>query len=246
LAKRSLRGEAAGTTNDVRPIEPARNTLDEEHPQLASVARPSIGLVERLHDTLRAVEGQSVWLQHGEFAWRAWHLVDHLLSALDDADRSRYATAFGTLRTAMEHTLVDRLLLMADRYVEVIEAMTDDQFVNIEAELAAGEADWTTNTLRLERWGNGARLVREGHNVMSDGVVVERISPYWAVLKHDNAPPTRLTPSLRRAPLGQYTSSVQAHPGSRPASRFRCHLIVNDASTTTPVQALWNVFLVPT
>jgi hypothetical protein len=48
-------------------------------------------------------------------------------------------------------------------------------------------------------------------------------------------PQTRLSPSLRRAPLGQYTGTLQARPGSRPAPRFRCHLVVNDASTTTPV-----------
>jgi hypothetical protein len=171
----------------VRPIDPERNTLDEEHFQLASATRSAIGLVEQLHDTIGAVEGESVWLQHSEFAWRAWYLGDHLASALDDAGRARYASAFGTLRTAMEHVLVDRLLLMADRCIEVIETMTEEQFLALEGELAAGEAEWTMNTVTLERWGNGARLVREGHNVIKDGVVVERISPYWSVLKHHNA-----------------------------------------------------------
>ena len=87
----------------------------------------------------------------------------------------------------MEHALIDRLLLMADRYTEVIETLTNERFLALEAELAAGEADWTTNTVTLERRGNGALLVREGHDVMSDGVVVERISPYWGVLKEHNA-----------------------------------------------------------
>src|SRR6266571_2386462 len=50
-------------------------------------------------------------------------------------------------------------------------------------------------------------------------------------------PQIRLTPPPRRAPPGQQTGNRQAHPGKGTKDpRFRCHLNIYDASTTTPPQ----------
>ena len=130
-----------------------------------------------------------MWLQHYEITDHAWHLADHLGSALDDADGARYASGFGTLRVAMEHKLTDRLLLLAERYFDDIETLTNEEFAAVE-ERAAGLPD----VISVERRGNGARLIRKGHDVTNqEGEVVEQISPYWHVLKHHDAtvgPPT--------------------------------------------------------
>jgi hypothetical protein len=117
----------------VKPIDPGRLPLDGEHPQLAAVARRAIALVDILHDTLRPAEGATAWLQHTAFSWRAWYLADHLKSALDDADAARYPSAFGTLRTAMEHMLCDCLLLLADRYAETHEPYSADDIAAFRA-----------------------------------------------------------------------------------------------------------------
>ena len=46
-------------------------------------------------------------------------------------------------------------------------------------------------------------------------------------------PQTRVTPSPRRAPPGPYTGTCQAHSRERDQDpRFRCHPIIDDASTT--------------
>lgn len=173
----------------MRPIDPGRLPVDEEHPQLSEATRPAIELLVRLRQAVQPAEGGAAWLQHYEFTDRAWHLADHVNSALDDADQARYASAFGTLRTAMEHGLTDRLLLLAERYFDDIETVTNEQFAEVE-ERAAGMPD----VISVERRGNGARLVRKGHDVTNEeGEVVEQISPYWHVLKHHDAtigPPT--------------------------------------------------------
>ena len=83
----------------------------------------------------------------------------------------------------MEHELTDRLLLLAERYYDDIETLTSQEFADVEVR-AAGLPD----IISVERRGNGARLIRKGHDVTNDdGEVVEQLSPYWRVFQHHNA-----------------------------------------------------------
>ena len=65
-------------------------------------------------------------------------------------------------------------------------------------------------------------------------------------------PQTRITPPLRRTPLGQYTGTRQAQFSRKePGPRFRCHLRFSTLqrrrpSRTSQAERFWDVFPVPT
>lgn len=157
-----------------------------EHPQLAAAVRRVVDLLESLGAALGSSDGQSVWGHHLEFAERASWLAGHLRAAVVLADE-QIASSFVVLRTAMEHSTLDELLLLADRYEQHVRTEAT-AFEALRAEYESGTADWTKDVVRFEQTRKGARLVRTGHPVVDDdGHVVERISPYYPVLEHHDA-----------------------------------------------------------
>jgi len=54
----------------------------------------------------------SAWVHHGEFARRTEQLVGHLEATLALAEEGRFPSACAVARTALEHHLLDRLLLL--------------------------------------------------------------------------------------------------------------------------------------
>jgi hypothetical protein len=137
---------------------------------LSGGTRAAIALLVGFRDALVPAAGRAVWLQHYESADRAWHLADHLNRPLDDTDRVRSASAFGTLRTGMWHELADRLLLLAERYFVDVEEADEEQFVAVEERTAD-----MPDVVSVERRGNRARLVRNGHDIQNaDGEVARR------------------------------------------------------------------------
>lgn len=177
------------------PANSGRLLPDEEHPGLVSAATEAIGLLRGLRESLEPSEGGAIWMHHYEFADRAGDLADHLDTALDAVTARRYPSAFALIRTAMEHQVLDRLLLLADRYRERFEKLSDDEFDRWQKERAAGAA-WAADVEDLERRGQGAVVVRRGHDVRdASGAVVERISPYWPVVERHR--PTLGPPSAQ-------------------------------------------------
>jgi hypothetical protein len=93
-------------------------TLDDDHDGLPTQAESLIRTIETLGS--RFVVGDTGrYMQHDEFAERGRILGDHLRAALVLSDEAHYAAAFVVLRTALEHHLVDRLVLLANRYLQV-------------------------------------------------------------------------------------------------------------------------------
>lgn len=68
-------------------------------------------------------------MQHYEFAERAGDLAAHLDAALTLADQALYASSLALIRTALEHQVLDELLLIATLYGETLE-ITDNQHAN--------------------------------------------------------------------------------------------------------------------
>jgi hypothetical protein len=139
---------------------------------------------------LRAAPGGSVWLHHTEFAERTEHLASHLSGVLELADSGRFASAMAVARTALEHYVIDRLLLLADSYVEVVRPDDPADIDQWEHDWAAKTEPWTRDVKSIERTkdGKALRLIRSGHSVCDDtGHERERISPYWVTLEHHDA-----------------------------------------------------------
>jgi hypothetical protein len=86
--------------------------------------------------------------------------------------------------------VLDVLLLLADRYEEVIRPPDVSQIDQWERDWVTKDADWTRDVVSIRRVHNdkALELVRIGHNVVDQaGNVAERISPYWVALEHYDA-----------------------------------------------------------
>jgi hypothetical protein len=166
----------------VKPTQTGRS-LSDEHEALFVIAQ---AVIDKLADLPQALAG-SPWAHHHGYAKRAEWLGEHLEAAIVLAMRQRYASSLAVLRTALEQSCIDELLLLADRYRETIPA--DEQtFRQLEAEWKRGEADWTKSVVDLKHDNKTVRLVRTGHPILSPdhSTVVEHLSPYApAVDQHD-------------------------------------------------------------
>ncbi len=164
--------------------------LSAEHPTLTATAVRLLGVLRDWPAQVQPAPGGSVWMHHIDFAERTVALERHLRSALLVADAGYYFSALALTRTALEHHLLDRLLLLADRYEETIRPPDPAQIEQWEADFAAGTEPWTRDVASITRTkdGRALKLVRNGYDVASDaGTVEEQISPYWPALEHYDA-----------------------------------------------------------
>ena len=92
-------------------------TVQDDHGDLSSHADR---LADRL-ETLRSlfVSGRVGHEQHTKYAERCGLLAEHLRGAMLLSEHRRYAPAFVAVRTGLEHHLADRLLFLANRYLQV-------------------------------------------------------------------------------------------------------------------------------
>jgi len=159
----------------------ADEQLEREHAGLLGEAEI---IVRELRGFASRVTGGSVlYWQHTEFCDRAAELADHLDAVTLLARRAMYASSFALLRTALEHHVIDYLLLLGRRHVQIYKDVGDYEFDRLHAAWKAGEK-WSTSIESLERRKNDVRVVRRGVPVRpegSDGPGYE-ISVYYAVL----------------------------------------------------------------
>ena len=113
-----------------------REYLRAEHPTLASVAFEMLDLISDISNLVHPAPEGSVWMQHIEFADRSEELAEHLRSALLLSESRLFPSALAVTRTALEHHLLDRLLLLADRYEETIRPVDFTQIEQWEREHA--------------------------------------------------------------------------------------------------------------
>lgn len=161
-----------------------------EHPTLTIQTVAAIDALRRWESQVVPAGGGSVWAHHLEFAARTKALGDHLNAVLVLANRGSYPSALALSRTALEHHLLDRLLLLASRYEETLRPEDTSLVEAWERDWSERIEKWTASVVSVERTRDrrGLRIVRVGHDVLDDkGEVAERISPYWAAMQHYDA-----------------------------------------------------------
>lgn len=91
-------------------------TLHDDHGLIAAHAGR---LIHRL-ETLQSMTGpmKVAQHQHMQFAERGRALADHLSGIVTLTDAKHYASALALVRVALEHHLIDRLLFLANRWVQ--------------------------------------------------------------------------------------------------------------------------------
>ncbi len=165
-------------------------TLTAEHPTLAGLASSLVSELEHWSGEIRIAEGASAWMHHGQFAERTEHLAGHLSAILILAEEGRFTSSLAVARTALEHHIIDRLLLLADRYVDTVRPEDPALIDQWDADWGTKSEPWTRDVVSIERVSNGRalRLVRAGHKVRDEaGEEREQISPYWLALEQYDA-----------------------------------------------------------
>ena len=125
-------------------------------------------------------------LQHRDFALRGHHLGMHLIGVRELSDNRLYPSAFALLRTALEHHLIDHLVFLSNRYVQIFDNVSDDQWNRLIADFDAGVPEARTIVERPTRSNRGrVTVVREGLYPSDDDPDAARytISPQYFVLQ---------------------------------------------------------------
>lgn len=164
--------------------------LAAEHPTLTANVNAVIELLSEWPVEIEPAPDAAAWMHHVDFAERTQALADHLRGAVLLAESGFLWSALALMRTALEHHLLDRLILLADRYEEIVAPPDPSQTDEWVKEFEAKDAPWTREVASITpvRQGRALKLVRFGHNVVDvDGNVNERISPYWVAVEHYDA-----------------------------------------------------------
>lgn len=90
-------------------------TASDDHDPLPQHAEVLLHRLETIRG--RMMPGETTHMQHLDHAQRAHQLADHLRAALLLGDAHHYASALVVIRSALEHHLMDRLILLANRYI---------------------------------------------------------------------------------------------------------------------------------
>lgn len=125
---------------------------------------------------------------HTDFAIRAQRLSLHLTAILRLVEIEAYSSAFALLRTALEHHLVDQLVFLGRRYVQVFDGLTDEQWESLISDYESGSA----RTRRICETPTRSRkgrvtVVREGLYASEDDPATQEytISPiYFAIREY--------------------------------------------------------------
>jgi hypothetical protein len=116
-------------------------TKTDDHGTLPAHAERMLARLEGLEGL--SVHGDTTHMEHMDHAKRARQLADHLRAVLLLSGSYGYTSALVVMRTALEHHLMDRLIFLANRYVET--------YTGIKKEAVAGEV------AKLEALRAGAR-----------------------------------------------------------------------------------------
>jgi hypothetical protein len=121
-------------------------------------------LVEKLQGLRGRLQHQNdtQHMQHTDCADRVRNLGMYLQAALLQAESNAYLPAFATLRTALEHMLVDHLVFSGARYIRVFTGVDDATWSEWQRKRAAGEdftgvIDWVRKRTEVEITTEGPR-----------------------------------------------------------------------------------------
>jgi hypothetical protein len=159
--------------------------LQQEHGVL-------LGHADWLIDQLRHFRGRlepgggPAYMHHYDFADRAAALGDHLAGARLLVEPQFYASAFVLVRTALEHYVLDHLLFLGRRHVQVFQGVDDHEYEKLVEAVGSKEMEWARAIDVVKRTKNGVRLIRNrGLRVQSPGSTEPgyELSFYFAVFE---------------------------------------------------------------
>lgn len=144
----------------------------------------ALSLIARLGKMRRALRhGSTEHLFHSDAAERCKSLAITLESAATLCERDVYAPAFALLRTALEQTLVDKLVFSGRRHVRVFTGVTEEAWQTLQQERASG-AKWQGVTEWSRSRKGRVRIVREGlFSQSADGDRGQVIGPHYFLLR---------------------------------------------------------------
>src|SRR5437660_2785819 len=109
-----------------------------EHERLLAGGNAIVQQVLESED--RLLHGDTHHLIHSEHARRAQELGVTIGSAIHLAIQDRYAPAFALLRVALEHQMVDSLVMLGRHYVQRYRNVSDATWADWQSRRAAGDA----------------------------------------------------------------------------------------------------------
>jgi hypothetical protein len=140
---------------------------DTEHRHLLDVAQQLINELYGLRQ--RLVSNEVFYFQHGEFADRASSLAGYLQAALVTMQEDLYIPAFANLRSALEHVLMDFLVFLGRRYIQIIDGVDETTWNEWKSRRETGDhfkhvVEWTRTRKGL------VEITYDGmHSSASDG-----------------------------------------------------------------------------
>jgi hypothetical protein len=158
--------------------------LLDDHGTLLGAAEQIILELQRFETHMRP--GEVHHMQHSDFAARTRHLGLHLGAVHTLVRQELYPSAFALLRTALEHHLLDHLVFLGRRYVQVFEDVSDEQWEQLMSDCESGAPGARTICEPPTRSRKGrVRIVREGLYASGDNPETSdyTVSPVYFVLQ---------------------------------------------------------------
>lgn len=156
-------------------------TLRDDHDDLPAHTDLLVGRLEGLRTLfLPARVGHH---QHTVFAERSRLLAHQLRAAMLLSEHAHYAPAFVVIRTALEHHLVDRMLFLANRYLQVY-PVKKAAVATEEARLAALRAGPRPDIVRWQMKDGLMNVIVRGLYPQGSLGRGRTVSPYYFVGDH--------------------------------------------------------------
>ncbi len=130
-----------------------------EHAALLSAATDLIAALDSLLGRLQ--HSGTHYVFHSDTADRCRSLGFYLSSALNDAERDNYAPALGSIRSAMEHVYIDKLIFLGQRFVQIFREVDEATWATLQSDRASG-AGWADVTDWSRSPGGTLKITREG------------------------------------------------------------------------------------
>jgi hypothetical protein len=113
-------------------------TATDDHGTLPAHADRLLRRLETIESL--SVHGKVGHGQHNDYAQRAHQLADHLRAVLELSESRHYASALVVVRSALEHHLMDRLILLANRHIVTYTKAKKKDAARWEADIRALQA----------------------------------------------------------------------------------------------------------
>lgn len=150
--------------------------LDDDIPEVRQLSADLVDVLSTFDD--RLVRGDVDYDQHRKFALRACMLSLHLSSVQSILDLFLYPSCFALVRTCLEHHLLDHLMMLGYRYVQVFKDVSDEQWTELLENYHEGGPGTNTIVEEPTRSAKGhVRIVREGLYPKSDDEAEEYAIP---------------------------------------------------------------------